>query len=225
MHHAGRRPSRFWAIPTLFIVLAVATGWAAPTRLPANQHAGVANVRLADDRAPFEPLAEVDRILPVAREQQRERALRAPANAAASPVVATGSATTLSGRNHFWIPSLGISQPVYVYPCSRHRAPANLIYRWGCAGTNNVYILGHAYGVMKALHDAFVTGRLRVGMVAIYADGSGKIRLYRVTEWRVVSPLEVAWAIASQQIPSMTLQTCIGANSQYRLNVRLVATD
>jgi hypothetical protein len=42
----------------------------------------------------------------------------------------------------------------------------------------------------------------------------------------VVDPYEgTAWAIASQPIPSMTLQTCIGKKSQYRLNVRLVRVD
>jgi sortase (surface protein transpeptidase) len=49
--------------------------------------------------------------------------------------------------------------------------------------------------------------------------------MYRVTAWQVVKPTEVSWAIASQPVPSMTLQTCLGANSAYRLNVRLVAVD
>ena len=33
------------------------------------------------------------------------------------------------------------------------------VYRWGCAGTNNVYLMGHAWGV-SPLHDAYVCGRL-----------------------------------------------------------------
>jgi sortase (surface protein transpeptidase) len=44
-----------------------------------------------------------------------------------------------------------------------------------------------------------------------------------VTEIRVVTPDQVDWAIAAQSIPSMTLQTCVGANSDHRLLVRLVA--
>jgi hypothetical protein len=134
-------------------------------------------------------------------------------------------AKSLSGRNRFWIPSLGLSYPVQPFECSRSRPPDNFIYRWGCAGTNNVYILGHAWGVMKPLHDAYVAGRLRVGMIALYADGNGQIRSYRVTEWRVVLPTEVAWQIADQPVPSMTLQTCVGNDSRYRLNVRLISTD
>ena len=33
----------------------------------------------------------------------------------------------------------------------------------------------------------------------------------------------LAWAIASQPVASMTLQTCYGPNNEYRLLVRLVA--
>jgi hypothetical protein len=142
-----------------------------------------------------------------------------PARIAAT---ATASKPTYSGYNRFWIPSLGMKDKVYSFPCSRTRAPDNYIYRWGCAGTNNVYILGHAYGVMKPLHDLYVAGDLRKGMVAIYADGRGHVHWYKVTAWRVVLPTEATWAIASQPVPSMTLQTCVGKDSQYRLNVRLV---
>ena len=129
---------------------------------------------------------------------------------------------TYRGYNRFWIPSLGMNDKVYWFACTRSRDPDNLIYRWGCAGANNVYILGHAYGVMKPLHDAYVRGALHKGMVAIYADSNGRVHWYRVTSWRVVDPTEAAWAIASQPVPSMTLQTCVGNYSQYRLNVRLV---
>jgi hypothetical protein len=155
----------------------------------------------------------------------------APRLGLATPVAEAASsgsvslAKSLSGRNRFWIPSLGLSYPVQPFECSRSRPPDNFIYRWGCAGANNVYILGHAWGVMKPLHDAYVAGRLHVGMIALYADGNGRIRSYRVTEWRVVLPTEVAWQIADQPVPSMTLQTCVGKDSRYRLNVRLISTD
>ena len=129
------------------------------------------------------------------------------------------------GTNHFWIPSLGMSYGVHWYGCSASYYPRNVIYRWGCAGTNNVYLFGHAYGVMKPLHDLYVRGGLRKGMVAVFANANGKVTKYRVTEWRVVRPTQIAWQIASQPRPSMTLQTCIGKNSEYRLNVRLVAFD
>jgi hypothetical protein len=53
------------------------------------------------------------------------------------------------GTNHVWMPTLGINQHVYLFPCTRSRDPDNIVYRWGCAGSNNVYLLGHAYGVSQ----------------------------------------------------------------------------
>jgi hypothetical protein len=140
-----------------------------------------------------------------------------------APIVkVTAAKPTYSGRNRFWIPSLGMSDAVHWFSCTRSRDPDNYIYRWGCAGSNNVYILGHAYGVMKPLHDLYVRGGLRNGLVAIYADASGRVHWYRVVSWQVVDPSQVSWAIASQPVPSMTLQTCVANYSQYRLNVPLV---
>lgn len=139
-----------------------------------------------------------------------------------APQTATAS-TAYTGRNHVWIPALGINRAVYFFPCTRSTAPANYVYRWGCAGANNVYLLGHAWGVFKPLHDAYVSGRLRVGMKVYYADASGRVRLYTVRWWRLTRPTtDASWAWAAQSVPSMTLQTCVGSNSQYRLMVRLV---
>jgi len=76
--------------------------------------------------------------------------------------------------------------------------------------------------VFKPLHDAYVQGRLRIGMEVIYADGVGRIRHYRITTWRVVLPTDGSW-IGAFARPTMILQTCVGANSTYRLNVKLVA--
>jgi hypothetical protein len=217
--------------PVLLIVLAITTGWvqaAAPTTHPQQVSAG----HLADDVAAAQARPRtVGSAVPQDRVPRPERAPVATKAAVPVAVVttkshATAPAThTYSGQNHFWFPALGISRPVYWYPCSRTRAPDNLIYRWGCAGTNNVYILGHAYGVMKPLHDAYVSGRLHTGMIAIYADGRGHVHRYRITTWRLVLPTNAAWAEASQSVPSMTLQTCVGAQSQWRLVVRLVATS
>jgi hypothetical protein len=155
-------------------------------------------------------------------------ASRAPASPASTGHVraiapTATSAVRYAGRNHVWIPSLGINRPVSPFACSRTRPPDNELYRWGCAGNNNVYLLGHAYSVFKPLHDAYVDGRLRKGMKVVYADGLGRVHTYSVTWWRVVAPTTAAsWAWAPQGRPSMTLQTCLGATSQYRLMVRLV---
>jgi hypothetical protein len=89
-----------------------------------------------------------------------------------------------------------------------------------------VYLLGHAWGVFKPLHDAYVRGRLHKGMKVMYADGGGDVHTYSVTWWRLVAPTAAAsWVWAAQSRPSMTLQTCVGSRSQYRLMVRLVRTD
>jgi len=133
------------------------------------------------------------------------------------------SPVSYRGRNRVWIPSLGINQSLAFFSCSRSTPPGNSVYRWGCAGTNNVYLLGHAYSVFKPLHDAYVNGRLVRGMKVYYADGTGRTHVYAVRWWKVTKPTTSAsWAWAAQAVPSMTLQTCVGAQSQYRLMVRLV---
>jgi sortase (surface protein transpeptidase) len=134
-------------------------------------------------------------------------------------------APTYSGKNHLWIPALGVDRSVTGFACTASAYPGDRVYRWGCAGENNVYILGHASSVMKPLHDLYVRGDLRKGMIAVYANGNGTVTKYRVIEWRVVDPVDSHWAIADQPVPSMTLQTCVGKMSQWRLNVRLVAVD
>jgi sortase (surface protein transpeptidase) len=133
------------------------------------------------------------------------------------------AATFYRGRNHVWIPSLGVSRAVTFFSCS-DSGVGNHVYRWGCAGHNNVYLFGHASSVFKPLHDAYTHHRLRRGMKVVYADAAGHVRTYRVTFWKVVSPTGGAWAYAAQSRPSLTLQTCVGADSAYRLIVRLVAS-
>jgi hypothetical protein len=60
-------------------------------------------------------------------------------------------------------------------------------------------------------------------MKAYYADGSGRVHMYKVIWWKLTRPTTAAsWAWASLSRPSMTLQTCVGSQSQYRLMVRLV---
>jgi hypothetical protein len=154
----------------------------------------------------------------------RASAVRATPSAVATTVsVAPAASAAYRGTNHVWIPSLGINRAVEFFPCARTKPPGHQLYRWGCAGANNVYLMAHAATVFKPLHDAYVNGRLRVGMEAIYADGNGRVTRYTVSYWKVVKPDgDVGWAFAAQSTPSMTLQTCVGADSAYRLVVRLV---
>jgi hypothetical protein len=133
------------------------------------------------------------------------------------------SSASYRGSNHVWIPSLGIDKSVQLFPCTRNRPPDAGAYRWGCAGRNNVYLLAHAWSTFKPLHDAYVGGRLKKGMKVVYGDGAGRVHTYSVIWWKVVAPTTAAsWAWASLSTPSMTLQTCVGSKSQYRLMVRLV---
>ena len=91
------------------------------------------------------------------------------------------------GRNHVWMPSLGIDKSISFYACSNASYPGNRVYRWGCAGQNNVYLFGHAGSVFKPLHDAYVHGRLRKGAPLYYADGSGHVHAYRVSWWKLTT--------------------------------------
>jgi len=141
---------------------------------------------------------------------------------ATTPTV-TRSTTTTLGPNRVSIPSLGINRSVTFFPCSRSEPPGHLVYRWGCAGRNNVYLFAHASSLFKPLHDLYASGNLRKGMRVMYSDANAHVRTYAVTFWKVVRPDgDVGWAYASLSTPSMTLQTCFGTNSQYRLVVRLV---
>jgi len=253
MNGSKRQHHPLTAASALLLVLAITTGWsevgpqAAVAPTPAAAHVQGAMVAQAADRAgTFDrsswPVALAGRsahlaILAGASAMVRVRELAPPKPVVkpeakppapkerAEPRVAKPAPPVYAGRNRFWIPSLKMSYRVHLFECTRNREPDHYMYRWGCAGTNNVYILGHASSVMKPLHDAYESGRLKVGMKAIYADGNGKVRTYRVTEWRVVDPVDSHWAIASQPVPSMTLQTCVGPKGVLRLNVRLVAVD
>lgn len=132
------------------------------------------------------------------------------------------SPSSYRGRNHVWIPALGINRSVSFFSCSSSAYPGDRVYRWGCAGSNNVYLFGHAHSVFKPLHDAYVRGRLSKGMKVIYADGNGRVTTYAVAWWKITTPDKGAFAYAAQSRPSLTLQTCVGARSQYRLIVRLL---
>lgn len=140
-----------------------------------------------------------------------------PAKARPSPPT-----TAFRGRNHVWIPAIGVDRSISFFACTSSAYPGDRVYRWGCAGPNNVYLFGHASSVFKPLHDAYVRGRLAKGMKVYRADAAGQVSTYAVAWWRVTTPDKGAFAYAAQRRPSMTLQTCVGARSQYRLIVRLV---
>jgi len=166
-------------------------------------------------------LAWVVRAAPQAPEP-KVKSVSATTSASGGSGAGSSSAATYKGRNHVWIPALGINRSVSFFSCSSSAYPGDRVYRWGCAGANNVYLFGHAHSVFKPLHDAYVRGRLSKGMKVIYADANGKVSTYAVSWWKVTTPDKGAWAYAAQSRPSLTLQTCVGSRSQYRLIVRLL---
>jgi len=207
------------AVPTAAALSALAPAISTvaldPRGLPASTIGATSLASAPGVAAPSPAVAATKRVVAVAAQPAKRTAATRSAK--------TAAATTFHGTDHLWIPALGIDKVTSGFACSRSQAPANYVYRWGCAGTNNVYLLGHAYGVFKALHDAYYNGRLKVGLIAVYANGSGTVHTYRVAWWRVVRPTtDAKWAWAPLASPGMTLQTCLGANSQYRLMVRLV---
>ena len=60
-------------------------------------------------------------------------------------------------------------------------------------------------------------------MLAIYADSAGHVHYYRLQWVKVTAPLASShWAWDPQPVSSLTLQTCLGAQSQWRIFVRFV---
>ena len=198
--------------------------------------AGRAVVTRRDPRARAEaPVVEPARssaVLPIrpatasankAKTVSKVIAVSAPTSAGTSSGGSGGTrSATYSGRNHMWFPALGINRSVTGFACTSTAYPGDRVYRWGCAGANNVYLFGHAHSVFKPLHDAYVRGRLQKGMKVMYADANGRVSTYTIAWWKVTTPTNGAFAYAAQSRPSMTLQTCVGARSEYRLIVRLV---
>ena len=92
------------------------------------------------------------------------------------------------------MPALGIDRSISFYACSNGSYPGNRVYRWGCAGANNVYLFGHAHSVFKPLHDAYVRGRLAKGMTLYYADGDGRRPRLRGPWWKVTTATKGTWA-------------------------------
>jgi hypothetical protein len=212
--------------PTPDVIAAAAAKAAAAETAARAEAAAKAKAAAAKAAAAKARAAAVAKAKAATRAKAAAKAAAARATSKAHAPTSGTKPRSYSGTNHVWIPSLGISRSVRWFPCERSRPPDNYMYRWGCAGSNNVYLMGHASGVMRALHDTYVRGRLSKGMKVWYADPSGKVRQYAVKWWKLTRPTsDVAWAWAPQSVPSMTLQTCVGKNSQYRLVVRLVVVE
>ena len=198
--------------------------------IPLATDAGARERSARDDAPVFDP-----RVAPIAEPAAPVRVMAQPAlgsvNKAKSQFKTqsrgsggggSSAPASVSGKNHMWFPALGINRSVSFFSCSNKSYPGNVVYRWGCAGSNNVYLFAHAHAAFRPLHDAYVNGRLRKGMKVMYADAKGKVRTYKLIWWKVTTPTKGGFAFAGQSRPSLTLQTCVGSKSQYRLIVRFV---
>ncbi|HET7828642.1 MAG TPA: sortase [Candidatus Limnocylindrales bacterium] len=120
----------------------------------------------------------------------------------------------------------GMKRTVYRFGCRGGTLP-NKVMKWSCAGHGNMYLLGHAWGVFDPLHDAYRDGKLRRGQIA-YWTREGVTRRYKVAWIRVVPKTFIyrgmagsQWAWNATNTPAITLQTCWGRTSAYRIIVRL----
>ena len=177
----------------------------------------------ADATDPNDLSAHAGPVLPARSAPAAAPAVTARPRAAKAPAAPTSA--SYKGRNHVWMPALGIDKAVSWYACSNTTYPGNRVYRWGCAGDNNVYLFGHASSVFQPIHDAYVDGRLKKGMQRWYAGADGVVHTYAIAWWKVTTPTKGVWAYAAQSTASLTLQTCLGSQSQYRLIVRLTQVD
>jgi len=128
-------------------------------------------------------------------------------------------------QEHLWFPALGISQSIHQWPCTRDGKLANVVYEWGCAGTNHLYLMGHGYGVFRPLFLGW-QHQLKAGQIAWVADANSHLIRYRLA-WFVVLLKTDAWATgqwtwAATATSELTLQTCVGATNDRFLFVRFV---
>lgn len=153
--------------------------------------------------------------------------------------VSSAAAYSYGGWVRF--PGLGVSGretmsgTIYNWGC-RGGTIGTQVYRWGCAGTNNRYLIGHAFASFEPLHDFIaargVTAGTRalVGLPVYLRTASGTVQRYRVAWARVASvsywgATGDRWAWNATAEAALTFQTCFGARSEYRIIVRAVLAD
>jgi hypothetical protein len=221
----------------LFLVSSVASAADAPGAVPvaarvtaplaASSPALAAEQRTARDATVADGLEALRGARAVAAQadgaQAQSNAPAAGSSGSSSRSSAPAAPRTYRGTNHLWYPALGINQPVGWFACDSPNAPGPLVYRWGCAGANNVYLLAHAGGKFQPIYNAYYAHRLKTGQLVVYADGKGHVHYYKLAWYKVTPPLASShWAWDPQPVSSLTLQTCLGSHSELRLFVRFV---
>lgn len=120
---------------------------------------------------------------------------------------------TYAGKNHLWVPALGMSEEVRTWGCKGGTLP-NYVYIWTCAGTNNLYLLGHnnkyVFGPFVSYYDRHGKA-LPKGMDLYYANSKGKVTHYKLTFTKIVrygSDAQMRLIYDNLGTPSVTIQTC-----------------
>ena len=158
--------------------------------------------------------------------------ISAPGGAATVGLAVVGAtpaaqAATYAYLGRFSFPvANGLEKRVYDWGCRGGTIP-DLVLRWGCAGRNNLYLLGHAASVFNPVGGAYREGRLEAGRLATWTH-DGVTQTYKVAWARLVPRSYVwngmtgdEWAWNETVRPAISLQTCWGSSSAYRLIVRL----
>lgn len=152
----------------------------------------------------------------------------------ASPVTATPTAgvpvlaSSLRRLGTLRISGIGLTARVYDWGCGSAVVP-NLALRWGCRTSNNQFLVGHAYGVFRPYYLAYARHLLRPGLIAVFTDAAGHATRYRLEWTRLVTSTYVwngltggQWAWGDTSRAALTLQTCWGSTSRYRIITRFV---
>jgi Sortase family. len=202
----------------------------APSVLPTPSVSPLTSPTLSSEKAAgaltnFRPTPSIAPAPPLSARPQIVAQAKTMVIAPKPTVVAKPTTAAHVGVYHLWIPALGLGRGISDWGCRGGLIPDRVEF-WGCAGRNNLYLLGHEYGVFAKIHDAYHSGALHVGLIAFYADKSGRVHRYRVSQIRHVANAAYAtwsgWATGATSGPVITLQTCDGATSAYRILVRLV---
>ena len=143
-------------------------------------------------------------------------------------VTVTTKKVTVSyhGTYHLWIPALSLSRDINDWGCNGGLIPNHVEY-WGCVPRSNLVPARPRLGRLRQDPRRLSLGALHVGLTAWYADKAENVHKYRISWIRHVrngglrvTGAKLAMAATSGQV--ITLQTCDGATSAYRILVRLV---
>jgi hypothetical protein len=119
--------------------------------------------------------------------------------------------------NTLVIPRLGVRQHVSDYTDCTGAAgvPHWDVWRWTCAGTNNVYVMAHNPGIFTPILG------LQVGDIIQYGDPAGVVHTYKVVSTTIVSYTDTS-PMNALSVPSITLQTCWNFDGTQDFIVRAV---